>query len=641
MRVGNDGHRKEVKFEQRTTTDELNKKSTYQGGKRIHSYEEAEKREFNEYYNKDEKESDYESSDKDKYASSKYLEQAIEGETEKEREDRLRRIYQAQRDAQKESKYKERSNKLGLTASKVFSMIITGLLGSAFLCLIVYSLYMSEIKYPEEMYQDMSKTGIYALEEWVSTIQEFNGSTEGYLGGVSYLDSEMDYSNGSSSKADFFKRIIGTVKYTPDSTKALNKYGNVLVNRDDEIVYRDSYVEVGEEVTLSYVDYDSIQFNEDLVKSMLEEKDLKLGDPGYSSKLTNIFCDYILSIKELPIKSERYVPNLYVLEDGSYKLSNEEDIYLDKLLFSSQEFYKLLERFSLAAGKDSTNPEWVVWNALSDTAKASQEEPVEVLEELTVTDEWKAWLNSDKKDDTPEPNKYNPDYVIGDTWCGAYYLQNEYTEVDANGNVVRRVVKAPLGDGSKENPASLGTEVLTAVRGNVKVDDEIVVKEYPISVTMVEYGVSQDAIDWFESKDERNRGKDVQSEVQYVYYVFEVKNLSDKTIRIDDNSSLSDENINLTKRTGIIYGLTDSIILKPNEVGRIESWSAAVDLNKKYIIWGADFKREKDVVWFRKLAGDLEDTSENKGVAINRTRYKEGVDTENEDEEVDISSIEG
>ena len=140
---------------------------------------------------------------------------------------------------------------------------------------------------------------------------------------------------------------------------------------------------------------------------------------------------------------------------------------------------------------------------------------------------------------------------------------------------------------------------------------------------MVAYGVSQDAINWFESKDERNRGKDVQSEVQYVYYIFEIKNLSDKTIRIADNSSISDANVNLTKRTGIIYGLTDTLVLKPNETGRIESWGAAVDLNKKYRIWGADFKREKDVVWFRKLAGDLEDRSENKGVAINRTRYRD------------------
>ena len=623
MRVGNNGKGKESTFKPRSSTDEINKKSEYKGGNRIHSYEEAEKREFNSYYDSKETISDLESKEEDLYAASKYLEKAREGETAKEREERLRRIYQAQRDAQKEVKQRERESKLGLTGSKLFSMVVVGTLSCIFLCFLVYIIYMKEVKYPAEMYQDMSKTGVYALEEWTSDIKKFDGSASRYLGGTSYLDLELDYSNGSDVKKDFFNRMLSTIKYTPESVEAVNKYGNTMISKDDAVVYRDSYVDVGEEVTLSYVDYDSIQFNEDLIKSMMEDEELKLGAPGYSSKLTNLFCEYMLSISELPIKSVKYVPNLEIQPDGSYKVLPEEDIYLDKLLFSSKEFYKLIERFSLVAGKDSTNPEWEIWNALSDSAKQGQQEPEKVITNLEVTEEWENWLNSDKKDELPEPSKYNSDYIIGRTWCGAYYLQNEYTEVDANGRVVKRVIKAPLGDGSFDNPASLGTTVLTAVRGNVKSGDDIVVKEYPISVTMVDYGVSQDAINWFESKDERNRGKDVQSEVQYVYYIFEIKNLSDKTIRIADNSSISDANVNLTKRTGIIYGLTDTIVLKPNETGRIESWGAAVDLNKKYIIWGADFKREKDVVWFRKLAGDLEDRSENKGVAINRTRYRD------------------
>ena len=448
--------------------------------------------------------------------------------------------------------------------------------------------------------------------------------------GVSYLNMEKTYANGSDYKMKFFDEILKTVEYTPGEVEAYDIYGNLLLDDEGNVVYRVSDVtDDNEEVILSYVDYSAIEIDSKKVKSLMEKEGLKLGDPGYSSKLTNLFCKYMvdLGLENLPRKNEKHVVSMVkgTAQDGVnsvYAVSQDEDIFLDKLLFSSNDFYKLLERFSLTAAGGSVNPEWTLWNELTDKEKKEKEEPEKIINTLSVSQNWLDWLNSEDKDEEQEPDKYNADYVIGKTWCGAYYLQNEYMTVDENGNLVRNAVGAQLGDGTFEDPASLNTEVLTVVRGNVKVDDKIQVKEYPISVKMVEYGVSEDAIKWFESKDERNRGKDVQSEIQYVYYIFEVKNLSDKTIRISDNSSLSDENVNLTKRTGKIYGITDSVILKPNEVGRIESWSCSVDLNKKYIIWGADFKREKDVVWFRKLAGDLEDTSEEKGVTLNRSRYK-------------------
>ena len=181
-----------------------------------------------------------------------------------------------------------------------------------------------------------------------------------------------------------------------------------------------------------------------------------------------------------------------------------------------------------------------------------------------------------------------------------------------------------MGDGSFENPASLNTEVVSQVNYSYKdVNGKTVTETCPIGVTMVEYGVSQDALDWFDSKDERNRGHDIKSEVQYVYYVFKIRNLSSRTLTITDNSSLCDANANFSERTGIIYGLKDSVTLSPGQEGYIESWSASTELNKKYIVWGRSFSRQADVVWFRKLAGDLEDTSNNKGVTLNTSRFGE------------------
>lgn len=647
MRVRDDGRKKEIEYQSKLSKEDVNEKSEYKGGRRIHSYEELEKREFNEYYAQGNDE-DENSENEEKFDSVKYLENAeIEGETVKEREARLRRIYDAQRAAEKERKTKSRTNKLNMTFGRVARIVLVSAMTIGVTILGVRYEYLKEIKHPKEYKLEDKYTGRKAIEDWQMNLSKFlvSGKDEddkkvsGMLeklptssgeDSVSYLNMEKTYANSDEYKMKFFDEIIKTIEYTPSEVQAYDVYGNLLLNDNGNVVYRVSDVtDDDEEVVLSYVDYSAIEIDSKKVKSMMEKEGLKLGDPGYSSKLTNIFCKYMvdLGLENLPRKSEKHIVSMVKGQTGDglhniYAVSQEEDIFLDKLLFSSNDFYKLLERFSLTAAGGSVNPEWALWNELSDEEKEKTKEPEKVLSSLSVSQDWLDWLNSEDKEDEKEPDKYNADYVISKTWCGAYYLQNEYMTVDENGNLVRNAVGAQLGDGTFEDPASLNTEVLTVVRGNVKVDDKIQVKEYPISVKMVEYGVSEDAIKWFESKDERNRGKDVQSEIQYVYYIFEVKNLSDKTIRISDNSSLSDENVNLTKRTGKIYGITDSVILKPNEVGRIESWSCSVDLNKKYIIWGADFKREKDVVWFRKLAGDLEDTSEEKGVTLNRSRYK-------------------
>lgn len=537
------------------------------------------------------------------------------GETDKQYQKRIKQLNKNKKLAEKEKKHSARTNKLGLTVGKVFSMLVMGALGCCSLSLVTYKIYMSEIKYPSEMVVDWNLTGMRCLTDWMEVIDDIEEEgISGYTGEESYLEKEVSYANSKEVRVQFFEKMLGTVEYIPDTVEAQNKYGNTLVNTSDEIVYRDSYVELGEEVTLKYVDYSSIIIDTAKVKKLMSDVNLKLGDAGYSNKLTDIFCQYMLNLDDIPTKEEKYVPNMYVNTDGTYSMYAEEDIMLDRLLFSSDDFFDLLERFSEAAGSNSVNPEWNVWYAYPEKTKSSTVEPIRVLETLPVTAEWSEWNAKENKEGIVEPNKYSEEYVISNTWCGAYYLQNEYVEYDENGNAVKREVLASLGDGSLENPASLGTEVVTVVKDTSSGTD------YPISVRMIEYGVSEDALAWFESKDERNRGHEIKSEIQYVYYIFEIKNLSNYTLRVKDNSSLCDSGANLSERTGVIYGLNDTVVLKPNEVGYIESWSCSVNLNKKYIIWGANFARENEVVWFRKLAGDLEDTTVSKGVTLNTTR---------------------
>ena len=245
-------------------------------------------------------------------------------------------------------------------------------------------------------------------------------------------------------------------------------------------------------------------------------------------------------------------------------------------------------------------------------------------EGIQPTEEWNTWnaLTDEEKAILDEPVKYDKLVSLSKDWCGTYYLKNEYVIKDTKGNVIKTGISAMIGDGTLENPAGLDTPVNSVVFINE--DDgkgNVVEKQYPIKVILRDFRVSEDAIKWLESKDQRNRGIDVSSEVQYCVYTMEIVNLSDKELTINDNSILSDENINLSGRSGELFGLNTTLVLQPNESGVIESWNKSTELNTKYLIWGADFSRRTPPVFFRVLAGNIDDETEDKGVQTNKTRF--------------------
>lgn len=447
--------------------------------------------------------------------------------------------------------------------------VLLGLVMSLVLSVLCVGLYRRFVLYPDMEERDISGSVLESLYEWEDTLKE--KPVEGYLG------LEYEYANGNEHKIKFIDFVLNTVKYDVDKEVALNIYGNSMIDsKTNDVVEIDSLLNDDSTVSLSYIDYSKIKIDSETVASMMSDAGLSIGDVWYSSKLVDVFCDYICSIEDVPTLTEKHE---FVVDD--------EDLYLDKVLFSSDSFFELLDEFSTAAGGESLkeSDEWVAWNALED------------------------------KDDLEEPAKYKEKDLISKSWCGSYYLQNEHYVVDDTGERVKSPVSAEVGDGSFENPAGLNTYIISYV-----LDGE---DKYPIGIRLVEYGVSENAVKWFESKDTRNRGIDVTSEVQYCYYVVEVTNLSDKDLEINDNSSLCDSSANLSSKTGTIYGINSSVTLEPDEKGYIESWGRSTELNKKYLIWGADFSRKQEPVWFRVLAGDIDDPTEEKGVSINNTRRDE------------------
>lgn len=523
------------------------------------------------------------------------------------------------------------------SAGRIVGAVFTGMFFSAVLSLGVYGLYMNYIKYPAQMEIVDETTGTYCLTQWEKSIANLEDGEEGREDW--YLHQEISYANDDEARLNFLHKVASTVDYEPEQVEALNVYGNTMVNRNDEIVYMDSTVGVGEEVSLHYINYKRIEIDRERVAELMEEADLKIGDVDYPNKLIDVFCNYIsgLDDEDIPIKTVKRTPEM-VPQGNGYTITEDEDIYIDKLLFSSEDLWDLMDRFSAVAGSiGKENPEWDKWNKLSEEEKAKTEEPSKELEEISPTEEWLKWdeLPYAEKRETEEPEKYNWKDIMSKDWCGAYYLQNEYTYTDENGNVVKGKISAEVGEGTFEDPAGLNTDVLTKIYVKERNEDgDWVTNEYPIKVRMIEYGASQDAITWFEGKDPRNRGIDIESEVQYCYYIFEVTNMSDKTLTIYDNSTLADANANNLSRTGTMYGLQDTVTLEPDQTGKIETWGRSTELNKRYVIWGADFKKEDARVWFRVLAGNIDDPSEDKGVYINNSR-EENTEWDNSSTQVD------
>lgn len=486
----------------------------------------------------------------------------------------------------------DRVEKKPIKAWKVVLCVLIGLVISGLIYLITGVLYTNYIRFPAQEEIITEQTGAYALENYEKQVHNQEGITKD-----DFLVKEIEYANSNDKKLSFIKSVVNTLHYEPFIVNAKNIFGNDMIDRGSmNVVKISSPVDEGEKVTMFYVDYKAITFDEEKLNNLISDYELTKDNVNYSNVLVDMFCDYVTGLDKLPITTVQRVPNL--IKDGDvFRVTDKEDEYLDKLFFSSDDFIDCEMRFTEAVGKLVTG------------------------KDLTPTEDWTKWnnLSEVKKEEEVEPLKYGK-LNISLNWCGAYYLTNDYYIEDDSGNRVNTSVKPQLGDGSFESPASLGTSVITYV---VSTDSKGELVKKPIRIEMTDFGVSEDAINWFQSKHIQNRGYILDTGVQYCYYVFKITNLSSEKLTVYDNSSLCDKNGNLSTRTGTVFGLSESITLKPDETGYIESWGRSTELNLKYVIWGADFEKKVEPVWFRVLAGDLEDKSEDKGVYLLKEKETE------------------
>lgn len=463
-------------------------------------------------------------------------------------------------------KYSSSTGKAGFL--KGFGTLLVGLGVSATLAGAGYVFYRSQVLYPSALkVEEEEKTGRFALKTYQGYLHDYATKALREVTGSNYLASEGKLQNGNEARIGFIETVLSTVKYHPLKTNKLNKYGSdyYVVGSNNKTVKEESLVTLGEEVKVSYIDYSKLEFDAKVINDMMTEAEIKQSDRDFVDKITDLFSTYISNnVDDLPIKTETREVSLEGY-DGGFRVGAKEDEYLDQLLFSSDEFYDALDRFSLLAlqGTEVESKEHKEW------ASKSPEEQAKFT----------------------EPYKWEKHRFITKSWVGFYNIVKS-SEEGADSYVF------PSGSGVSDDPAGLNTPILTSVLVKDKDGKD---KEIPIKVSLLKVTYGSDAIKDIMKADIRNRGLDPKSDTKYIYTKWRIENLSSEPVRVESNSALSDKEGNVSAKTGVMYGLDDYADLEAYQYVELEDWYSSTELTEKYLVWGRDFDKRIPLVWYKAL----------------------------------------
>ncbi|WP_176549157.1 hypothetical protein [Bacillus toyonensis] len=186
----------------------------------------------------------------------------------------------------------------------------------------------------------------------------------------SFISQEWAYFNKVKIREDFFKTVMSTVNF---DTRGLE--GKASVNSIDV-----------EHIDWSKIAQDMEDFNFKKIQEMYAEKGIKREDYEFKKKMVDLFAEYIVKMKKIPVTVDK-VPLQTVSKGNSVILS--DDINLDKVLFSSNDFHKALDTFGgIATGDIGTlepNPNYSAWeNKLKNLDGQLKEEETKLTELNTI-----------------------------------------------------------------------------------------------------------------------------------------------------------------------------------------------------------------------------------------------------------------
>lgn len=492
---------------------------------------------------------------------------------------------------------------------------------------------------PQE--QSYEQSGRYALDTLQNAVNNFDATAIDTIVGVeegdSYLGQEWAYVNGVKLREEFIQKVGALVTFTYPQVQQMSTTGVGMVDEAGSPLMIESYMNSGESVKVTIPDYDKLSatMDEDIkfIQHMFKSSKYSEEDYTWHDEMANLMLQYICDKDSIPTKEVELALPIRLNTEGQPYI--EDDALLDDALFGSDEFHNMCAKFSqLCLG----------WTGFKDEAYTVQEE-----QHNTEYDEWYALFIVYYEADNGKFNKYtskwepwylrdaNDNYIYDDNgekvvnyysikdengndwiqpdetilvdvekirqvedpwveetailynWIGQNYIKNKYSGV---GDVTVRV-----GDGSAERPAGIGTTVITKMLGTDG-------KYHDVKVAMLGYWTEQNAIDYAETFSTKNKGFTTSSVVQLICYEISIENLEDKPVTfMSSEMTLADRNRNISSRTGTMYGFSEEVTIKPDEVVVINDWATSTELAQKYVCWGKSFGRQYDMVFFDVLAG--------------------------------------
>ncbi|MEC2463459.1 hypothetical protein P9X10_00910 [Bacillus cereus] len=184
----------------------------------------------------------------------------------------------------------------------------------------------------------------------------------------SFLGQEWEYFNKNKGREDFFKKVVATLSF---------KLGG---NETPSITSIDIEHVNWNKVAMNMEDYDFKK-----IQDMYNQKGIKKEDYMFKDKMIDLFAEYIVKTKKLPVKTSKLPVQL---GNKNGVLALEDDKAIDKTLFSSKEFHNALDVFGgIATGDIGTleeNPKWVAWGEKTKNLEAQLKEEEKKLEEINA-----------------------------------------------------------------------------------------------------------------------------------------------------------------------------------------------------------------------------------------------------------------
>lgn len=514
----------------------------------------------------------------------------------------------------------------------------------------------------EPVVQSYESSGRRALDTLLSALNSYDpmglDAIVGEEDGDSYLAQEWAYVNNVKIRQEFLQTVGSIVTFEYPMVQQMSTTGVGMTDEYGNPIMIESYMNAGEEFMITVPDYyklsKTMEEKKDYIEKMMASAKYQESDYDFANELTNLMLQFILDDGPLPTKQVSVSVPLRMGSNGTPIV--EDDAVLDDVLFGNEDLRYMCKIFSqICVGytgfieetyleyERQHNEEYDRWLELflayfeSDGGIYDPEAdpPFQNVRPSfhPSTSKWEPWylrddnnviqtypdgtyivnyfsVKDENGNDWIQPaeeievevekvrnleDPWEEERGIWYNWIGVHWLLTEY---NGKGSTLTRV-----GDGSREHPAGIGTEIITKV---LCTDGEY----HAVKVALLGYWLREDAINYSERFSTKNRGFTTASVVQLITYEVSVENLEEDPIEfISSEMTLCDKNGNISARTGTMYAFTELVNLNGRKVVDgsnkiiLNDWATSTELDQKYVTWGKTFGKKYNMVYFNVLAG--------------------------------------